>query len=55
MDDRAFDRAMRMLARTGTSARSWCPLAQVLSSLPDAPAPRRRMGGGLSPRWPRRC
>ena len=39
MDDRAFDRAMRMLAARERPPEAGARLAQVLSSLPDAPAP----------------
>lgn len=49
MDDRAFDRAMRMLAARERPPEAGTRLAQVLSSLPDAPAPRRRMGRRLVP------
>ena len=49
MDDRAFDRAMRMLAARERPPEAGARLAQVLSSLPDAPAPRRRMGRRLVP------
>lgn len=49
MDDRIFDRAMRALATREKPPEAGARLAQVLSSLPDAPAPRRRAGRRLVP------
>lgn len=49
MDDRAFDQAMRTLAARERPPEADARLAQVLSSLPDAPMPRPRMWRRLAP------
>ena len=51
MDDRTFDRAMREMAAREAPPEAGGRLSQVLSSLPDAPAPRRLLplaGYGLA-------